>query len=104
MSRRPAKRPSPVMEAPPAQLSDSRWLRAAILAITALLLAAHTSSEVADTDTWWHLKTGQYIVQQHALPSPDPFSFTTYLGKPMYPGEANTRYFNLTHEWLAQVL
>jgi len=81
-----------------------RWLRPAILALAALLLLAWSSTGVSDTDTWWHLKTGQFIVQHHTLPVPDPFSFTTYLGKPAYAREAATRYFNLTHEWLAQIV
>ena len=74
-----------------------------MVATSALFLMYLFSPAVGDTDTWWHLKTGQYIWQQHRLPVPDPFSFTTYMGKPYYPGEEVTRYFNLTHEWLAQV-
>lgn len=81
-----------------------RWLRPAILALTAFLLLACFSTPFKSNDAYWHLKTGQYIVQNHALPVPDPFSFTTYLGKPAYRGEETTRYFNLTHEWLAQIL
>jgi len=61
------------------------------------------SGEISDPDFWWHLKTGQYIVQQHALPSPDPFNFTTATAASAYPNEPLTRHFNLTHEWLAQV-
>jgi hypothetical protein len=64
---------------------------------------AWSSTGVSDTDTWWHLKTGQYMVAHHTLPVPDPFSFTTYMGKPAYAREETTRYFNLTHEWLAQI-
>lgn len=73
-----------------------------ILAAALLLLVACFSPSFQDHDGWWHLKTGQYIVQNHKLPVPDPFAFTTYIGKPAYPGEEATRYFNLTHEWLAQ--
>ncbi len=75
-----------------------------MVAVSVLFLMYLFSPAVGDTDTWWHLKTGQYIWQQHRLPVPDPFSFTSYMGKPVYPGEPTTRYFNLTHEWLAQVL
>jgi hypothetical protein len=74
-----------------------------VLALAFGVLICHFCGEVADTDTWWHLKSGQYIVQQHKLPVPDPFAYTTYLWKPAYDGETTTRYFNLTHEWLAQV-
>jgi len=62
------------------------------------------SSEIADTDFWWHLRTGQYIVESRSLPVPDPFSYTTGLGEPAYEGEEQVRHFNLTHEWLAQAL
>jgi len=80
------------------------WLRPAIVALAALLALAWFSGEVGDSDTWWHLKTGQYLVQQHRLPVPDPFSFTTYTGRPSYAAEESVRRFNLTHEWLAQIL
>ena len=102
MARRPSTPPAPPVrkEAPAAPT----WLRPVVLAFTALLFLASTSSEVGDYDFWWHLKTGQYIVQQHALPAPDQFAFTTYLGKPAYPQEERVRHFNLTHEWLAQIL
>jgi hypothetical protein len=72
--------------------------------LVALLLLAWLSREAGDSDSWWHLKSGQFIVQQHHLPVPDQFSYTTYSGKPAYPGETVTRQFNLTMEWLAQVL
>lgn len=29
-----------------------------------------------DTDTWWHIRSGQYIVEQWTIPATDPFSFT----------------------------
>ncbi len=78
-------------------------VRKAIVALAALLLMACFSTEVADSDSFWHLKTGKYLVEQHKLPLPDPFSFTTYLGTPM-PWEDTVRAFNLTHEWLAQTI
>jgi hypothetical protein len=44
-----------------------------------------------DNDTWWHLRAGQWMVENGALPRVDPFSFTR-LGEPWeYPG------------WLVQV-
>jgi hypothetical protein len=70
--------------------------------LAALLLLLWFSPPVSDPDAWWHLKTGQYILQNHRLPVPDPFAYTTYTGN-QYAGEEITRYFNLTHEWLAQV-
>lgn len=102
MPPRHANRPAPV--AKPERAAAPRWLRPVLLALSAFLLMGWFSAEVADTDTWWNLKTGQYIWQNRALPVPDPFAYTTYLGKPSYPGEAATRDLNLTHEWLAQVI
>jgi hypothetical protein len=61
------------------------------------------STEVADSDTWLHLETGKYVVQHHRIPNPDPFSFTTYLGKAL-PGEETVRAFNLRHSWLGQTI
>jgi hypothetical protein len=81
-----------------------RWFRPLLLALSAALLMGWFSAEISDSDFWWHLKTGQYVVQNHALPVPDPFAYTTDTGRPAYSGELHTRYFNLTHEWLAQAL
>ena len=55
----------------------------AILILAALCLTGLFSTEISDPDFWWHLKTGEYIVQHGSLPVPDPFSFTTNLGKPI---------------------
>src|SRR5581483_10003052 len=87
----------------PSRLPD-RWLGTAMVVLAALCLMGLFSTEIADTDFWWHLKTGEYVVQKRALPAPDPFSYTSDLGKPAYPGEERVRRFNLTHEWLAQAV
>ena len=81
-----------------------RWLRLAILSFCALLFLAHTSTEVADPDTWQHLASGRYIVEHHAFPAPDPFSFSTAMVKPAYAGEQATRDFNIKHELIAQIV
>jgi len=78
--------------------------RILLLLASAVLLMGWFSPEISDTDFWWHLKTGQYIFEHHALPVPDPFAYTTSMGGPAYSGEERTRYFNLTHEWLTQWL
>jgi hypothetical protein len=93
-----------VASAPMPAPAEPKWLRTVILALAALCLLGLFSTEIADFDTWWHLKTGDYIFHTRSLPVPDPFSYTSSLGKPAYPGEEQVRYFNLTHEWLAQVI
>ncbi len=100
MARRSAHAPAP--SKPDTPLPPC--LRPAVLALAVLLFFTFTTTEVGDYDFWWHLKTGQYMLQHHRFPVPDQFAFTTYLGKPAYPGEETVRYFNLTHEWLAQIV
>ena len=39
----------------------------------AIALRAHTN--ISDEDTWYHLKTGEYIVQ-HGIPTTDIFAFS----------------------------
>jgi hypothetical protein len=75
-----------------------------VLILAALCLLGLFSTEAEDTDFWWHLKTGQYIAQKHALPFPDPFAYTTAMNPFAYPGEDQVRHFNLTHEWLSQIM
>ena len=36
---------------------------------------------VGETDVWWHMRTGEWILQHHQLPHTDPFS-STGVGKP----------------------
>jgi hypothetical protein len=81
-----------------------RWFRPALLAIAAIALFAPFTREVSDFDFWWTLKSGQYIAEAHRLPVPDPFAFTTPLARDAYAGESVVRRFNLTFEWLAQLI
>jgi len=99
--RRQERRHPPA--APPANPLPNRWLRVGVLLLTAACLLGAFSTEIADTDFWWHLKTGQYLAERHSLPVPDPFAYTTS-NPPAYPGEEQVRHFNLTHEWLSQLL
>jgi hypothetical protein len=45
-----------------------------------------------DPDVFWHLATGKWIWQNHAIPKADPFSWTT-------PGRAW-----IAHEWLTEAI
>ena len=47
-----------------------------VTAITFIALFAMAARVSADTDTWWHIRTGQWIVEHRALPAIDPFSHT----------------------------
>ncbi|HTX92413.1 MAG TPA: hypothetical protein VMC09_14475 [Anaerolineales bacterium] len=51
-----------------------------------------TLRPIADPDFWWHLRTGELIVQTRAIPHIDPFSFTK-TGTPW-----------VAHEWLTELI
>jgi hypothetical protein len=63
--------------------------------IAAVALAAslpYALKMAADHDLWWHVRTGQLILEQRALPTADPFSFTA-------TGAGWTN-----HEWLSDTV
>jgi hypothetical protein len=39
-----------------------------------------------DTDTWWHLRAGQWIMEHGLVPQADPFSYTRLGAVWQYPG------------------
>ncbi len=51
-------------------------VRRLVIAIAFLGIVFMASRPMIDTDTWWHLRTGQWILEHHALPEIDRFSFT----------------------------
>jgi hypothetical protein len=71
------------------QLFQTRRVFVAILALGLFTMAARN---VTDPDLWWHLRTGQLIVQTRAVFHTDPYSFTRF-GQPW-----------VDHEWLSQTL
>jgi len=75
---------------------DTLWWRLDTRRVLALALFialfAMSARQITDPDFWWHLKTGQYIVQTQSIPHHDVFSFTV------------TDHKWITHEWLTQVL
>jgi hypothetical protein len=66
--------------------------RNTFLAIVFLGLFAMATRNVTDPDLWWHLKTGQFIVEHKSIPHMDPFSYTR-AGEPW-----------VAHEWLTEIL
>src|SRR5882672_5907354 len=69
------------------------WLetRRVFVIVFALGLFAMAARNSVDPDLWWHLRTGQLILQDHHVLHADPFSFTRH-------GHAWTN-----HEWLADI-
>lgn len=66
--------------------------RRVFLIVVALGLFSLAVRNSVDPDVWWHVKTGEWITQHHAIPHTDPFSFTR-AGAPW-----------VAHEWLSEVL
>jgi len=66
--------------------------RRVFVVILGLGLFAMGVRGVADPDVWWHLRTGQLIVQNRGMIHSDPYSFTRF-GQPW-----------VNHEWLSDVL
>jgi hypothetical protein len=71
------------------ELLQTRRLFVIILALGLFTMAARG---VTDPDVWWHLRTGQLIIQNHKVFHTDPYSYTRF-GQPW-----------VDHEWLSQVL
>jgi hypothetical protein len=71
------------------RLGSNRVFFAAILFLG---LLAMTARPATDPDLWWHLRTGQWIVNTGHIPHADPFSFTRE-GSPW-----------VSHEWLSEVI
>jgi hypothetical protein len=69
-------------------LLETRRVFVMVLALGLLTLAMRG---VADPDVWWHLRTGELILQNHRIFHTDPYSFTR-AGQPW-----------VNHEWLSEI-
>jgi hypothetical protein len=67
-------------------------VRQVFFIVLVLCLFLMTLRPIADPDFWWHLRTGQLIIQTRAIPHMDPFSYTR-IGAQW-----------ITHEWLSESL
>ncbi len=62
--------------------------RIAVLCLLLLVLANAMAAglrTVSDTDMGWHLATGRWVVQHHAIPSADVLSYTAAGTRWIYP-------------------
>src|ERR1044071_7847560 len=65
--------------------------RSLIIFIVLVVIFVTALQPITDPDFWWHLKTGEYIIQNHGVPHTDVFS-STRLGSEW-----------VAHEWLSEV-
>jgi hypothetical protein len=63
-----------------------------VAAMIAYGVVLFTPALLNDPDTYWHIETGQWILEHYSVPRVDPFSFTM-AGHPW-----------VAHEWLSEVL
>jgi hypothetical protein len=61
-------------------------IRRLVMGITFLAVFAMAARVSIDSDTWWHLRAGQWIIENRAVPQADPFSSTRLGAKWQYPG------------------
>jgi hypothetical protein len=61
-------------------------IRRLVMWITFLAVFAMSARVSIDSDTWWHLRAGQWIVENRAVPQVDPFSYTRAGAAWQYPG------------------
>jgi hypothetical protein len=66
--------------------------RRVFVVVLVLGLFTMAARGVTDPDVWWHLRTGQLMLQNHSLFHTDPYSFTRF-GQPW-----------VNHEWLSEIL
>src|SRR5882724_13408502 len=69
-----------------------RGLGIFVLAAIYSMLAINAMQPVFSSDVWWHLRTGEWIVEHRAVPSTDPFSISGR-GRPY-----------VAYSWLYEVL
>jgi hypothetical protein len=74
-----------------------------LLIICFIFVLGLFSIEIKDPDFWWHLKTGEYIVQTGSIPATDPFAYTSTPKDPISPESVRIK-FILAQYWLSQVL
>jgi len=63
-----------------------------VIALLTFILVLFLRNLLNDGDTLWQIRTGEWILDHHAIPRVDPFAYTT-AGHPW-----------LAHEWLSEVL
>lgn len=64
----------------------------------AYLFSINMGMNLNDPDVWWHLKTGEYVMEHREVPDQDPFSYTT-------PVPLNqSQKIGLRAHWLGQVV
>lgn len=81
-----------LVAAPPANTPAPAYFEYLLVAFGVLLALCVTINPITNVDLWFHLKAGELIVRNHAIPTQDPFSFTAH-GQPW-----------IVNAWLSEVI
>ena len=73
---RPAAPPATVAVAPPRPVTILDRLASALPQLSLLVVAVFAIRRLEDFDTWWHLASGRWIAEHHAIPYTDVLSHT----------------------------
>jgi len=57
-----------------------------VFCLTVLLIYLMAAKVSVDSDTWWHLRAGQWMIEQRQILTVDLFSYTRYGAEWRYPG------------------
>jgi hypothetical protein len=80
---------------------EKRWPYAVASVVFLSLLFLFYLRPIISWDLWWHLATGEYVLEHGGLPETDPFTFTAEPEDPEAPGRVS---FVLKQYWLAQIV
>ncbi|UCG78258.1 MAG: hypothetical protein JSV21_12045 [Nitrospirota bacterium] len=83
------------------KIADSTTVNILLLILVLVVIYAVFSHPVKDPDLFWHLKTGEWIWDNKALPEKDPFSFTI---NPYTYEKFDRTQIVLQKYWLAQLV
>lgn len=82
------------------RVSDWTYIFASITIVVSVFILS--SYSVSEGDFFWHLKSGEWIFQNRAIPGQDPFAFSTSLFPE--PDNAARQNSTLSSYWLAQII
>ena len=73
------------------KITKNKYAARLLLSLVIIAVFCLATFDITEHDYWWHLKTGEYIVQHRTVPREDVFSYTA-----SHPW--------IAHYWLADVL
>ena len=60
------------------QMTDYQWIKKGLLLLCYMSTLALSIKNFREPDLWWQIRTGEWILQHHAVPHSDVFSYTYF--------------------------